>query len=52
MAVRENCLELTENLNSQLGDVIGLKRDIELTKRKLLEIHFNMTVLSMLYEMK
>ena len=49
--VRENCRELTEHLHSQLGDVIGLNRDIELTKRKLLEIQFNVTVISMLYEL-
>ena len=49
-AVRENCIKLTESLHTQLEAVLHLHQDIEQTKRKLLEIQFNMTLASMLYD--
>lgn len=49
-AVRDNCMELSENLHSQLDAVFDLYQDIEQTKKKLLEIQFNMTVASMIYD--
>ena len=49
-AVRDNCIQLTESLHTQLEAVLHLHQDIEQTKRKLLEIQFNMTLASMLYD--
>lgn len=43
-------MELSENLHSQLDAVFDLYQDIEQTKKKLLEIQFNMTVASMIYD--
>jgi len=50
--MKTECDILSLNLSKQLHDIASLNVDIEESKKKLLEIQFNVTVASMFYDFR
>ena len=47
--MRERSVNIKQSLDSILSEIISLNQDIEETKKKLIEIQFNATIASFMF---
>ena len=48
-SIKNDCMELSKSLDSQMNLISSLHEDIEDSKKRLLEIQFNATIASLMY---
>ena len=48
-AIKSECMTLSNYLNKQMEVIASLNEDIEESKKRLLEIQFNATIASLMY---
>ena len=48
-SIKNDCIVLSKSLDSQMDLISSLRKDIEDSKKRLLEIQFNATIASLMY---
>lgn len=48
-SIKNECMALSKSLDSQMNSISSLHEDIEDSKKRLLEIQFNATIASLMY---